>query len=149
MTAAVQTNSFGAGSAAFAGGEMPTVTLGAHTTTCRADPAEWDLQRGGGAFVAEDEFLGAIDWSINSFGVTAVASQNLGWWTPFAGVGCNYATGSVSTRLVLKSSTRHPRHRRRGSARPEKVQGRVILGASYDRQTWSLFANSELKAVGR
>jgi hypothetical protein len=77
-------------------------------------------------------------------------SQTFDHWTPFAGVGYNYATGSVAVSLDLVSSTfLIPDINGRGSQHPEQSQGREIAGISYDRETWSAFANGELKALGQ
>ena len=152
MAAKVQTNSFGGGIRQhFFGGELPVLTIGAHYNHVQGSArlkGKFNIAAQG--FTATDDFIGDIDWSINSFGLTAVAAQSFGEWTPFIGVGYNYATGSVRTRLDLVSSTFGiPDIIGEGSERPEKSQGREIFGISYDRPTWSLFANGELKALGQ
>jgi hypothetical protein len=81
--------------------------------------------------------------------LTALVSQSFGRWTPFGGLGYNYTTGSVAVNLELQSGTfLVPNINGQGSDRPEVSEGREIVGVSYDRRTWSAFANAELKALG-
>lgn len=152
MTAAVQTNSYGAGVRQhFFGGDWPALTLGAHFNHIRGRThlkGKFSVNTNG--FTADSDFVGDINWSVNSYGLTAILSQSYGSWTPFAGVGYNYAAGSVRTRLDLQSATfLIPDIIGEGSEHPEKSQGREIVGFSYDRRTWSAFANGELKALGQ
>lgn len=152
MTAQVQTNSIGFGLRQhfFGEDEWPRLTLGAHFNHVKG----YTKLRGKFTIAApginqDDPFNGDIKWSINSFGLTAILSQTYGAWTPFAGMGYNYATGSVSTSLELASSNVNNRVFGAGSDHPEQSQGREIFGVSYDRPTWSFFANGELKALGQ
>ncbi len=156
MTAKVQTNSFGAGIRQHLfGGDYPTLTLGAHYNhvqgrTHLKGKFDQNIQN---TLSLSSDLNGDIVWSINSFGLTAVVSQTFGNWTPFAGLGYNYATGSVRARLDLEPSnpdsiTQAPAIGE-GSDHPEQSQGREIFGLSYDRPTWSAFANGELKALGQ
>jgi hypothetical protein len=152
MTAQVQTNSIGWGiRQEVFGGDLPTLVLGAHYNHIQG----YTKLRGtfgvsAGGFTADDKFNGNIDWSINSFGLTAIVSQSFGRWTPFGGLGYNYATGSTHVDLNLVSGTfLIPDIKGQGSAHPEQSQGREIIGVSYDRETWSAFANGELKALGQ
>jgi hypothetical protein len=157
MTAKVQTNSIGFGIRQhILGGDLPVVTLGAHYNHVQGSThlkGKFNVNvdaAGQTIFTANDDFTGDIAWSVNSFGLTAVAAQTYGAWTPFLGVGYNYTTGSVRTKLNLQSSTFLVSDiTGEGSDRPEKSQGREIFGVSYDRPTWSLFANGELKALGQ
>ncbi len=152
MTAQVQTNSVGAGVRQhFWGGDFPTLTIGAHYNHVRgATKLKGKFGVSAGGFVAEDDFIGDIAWSLNSFGVDAILSQSFGSWTPFAGMGYNYATGSVRVSLDLVSSTYLvPDVIGQGSDHPEQSQGREIIGLSYNRPTWSAFANGEVKALGQ
>lgn len=152
MTAQVQTNSIGWGiRQEVLGGDYPTLVLGAHYNHVQG----YTKLRGtfgvnSNGFTADDKFNGNIDWSINSFGLTAIVSQSFGRWTPFGGLGYNYATGSTHVDLNLISGTfLIPDITGQGSDHPEQSQGREILGVSYDRETWSAFANGELKALGQ
>jgi len=153
MTAQVQTNSIGAGvrqHVAVAEG-WPHLTFGAHYNHVQGYTklkGKFNVNTSG--FTANDDFLGDIKWNINSFGVDAIASMSFGPWTPFAGMGYNYATGSVYTKLDLVSHTfLVPDVIGEGSDHPEQSQGREIFGVSYDRPTWSAFMNAELKALGQ
>jgi hypothetical protein len=152
MTAQVQTNSYGAGIRQhFFGGDNPTLTVGGlynHVQGYTKLKGTFGVNAQG--FTADDLFNGTINWSINSFGLTAIVSQSFGRWTPFAGLGYNYTTGSVAVNLNLLSGTfLVPNITGQGSDRPEVSQGREIAGVSYDRRTWSAFANAELKALGQ
>ena len=150
MTAQVQTNSIGAGIRQhFFGGDDPVLTLGAHFNHVQGYTnlkGKFAVNTNG--LSQTDGFTGNIKWNINSFGLTAIASQSFGSWTPFGGIGYNYATGSVSARLDLQASEINTEVTGQGSDHPEQSQGREIVGASYDRPTWSVFANGELKALG-
>jgi hypothetical protein len=152
MTAAVQSNSYGVGVRQhFGGEEWPVLTLGAHYNHVRGRThlkGKFSIDSNG--FVGESDFNGDINWNINSFGLTAVVKRTFGTWTPFFGLGYNYATGSVRSRLELVSHTfLNPNIIGEGSERPEQNQARGIFGLSYDRPTWSAFANAELKALGQ
>jgi hypothetical protein len=153
MTAQVQTNSIGAGirQHLFGGEDVPTLTLGAHYNHVQGyTKLKGTFGVNASGFTADDVFDGNIKWSINSFGADAILSQSFGRWTPFGGLGYNYATGSVAVSLDLQSGTfLVPNIEGLGSSHPEQSQGREILGISYDRQTWSAFASGELKALGQ
>jgi hypothetical protein len=153
MTAQVQSNSYGFGLRQHVlGDERPTVTLGAHYNHVRGRTrlkGKFNTTINS-SFNANSDLNGAIDWSINSFGLTAVVHQSYDAWTPFAGFGYNYATGSVRARLELQSKTFLVSDViAEGSERPEQSQGRWIFGVQYARPTWSVFANAELKALGQ
>ena len=151
MTAQVQTNSFGAGIRQHLfGGDYPVLTLGAHYNHVQGyTKLNGTFGINADGFTADDNLNGDIKWNVNSFGLTAIVSQTYGRWTPFGGIGYNYATGSVSVSLNLISNTfLVDSVSGVGSDRPEKSQGREILGVSYERQNWSAFANGELKALG-
>jgi hypothetical protein len=153
MTAAVQTNSYGAGvrQHLFGRDEQPTLTLGAHYNHVRGRvrlKSKFQVNTAG--FSAEDDFNGALDWNLNSFGLTAVVHKAYGPWTPFGGIGYNYATGTARARLELISQTPLIQNiQTEGSAHPEQNTGRFIFGIEYQKPTWSVFANAELKALGR
>jgi hypothetical protein len=154
MTAAVQTNSIGFGlrQHLFGEEEQPTLTLGAHYNhvqgrTRLKGKFNVDIDNN---FRADSEFNGEIDWSLNSFGLDAIVHKSYDSWTPFLGFGYNYATGSVRTKLELKSSTFLVDNvTGQGSDHPEQSQGRWITGVQYAKPTWSVFFNAELKALGQ
>jgi hypothetical protein len=154
MTAQVQTDSYGAGIRQhFFGGENPMLTVGAHYNHVQGYTkltGTFGVSANNGEFNANDVFNGDIAWNINSFGLTALVSQSFGRWTPFAGIGYNYTTGSVAVNLNLISGTfLVPNISGEGSDHPEESEGREIVGVSYDRRTWTAFANAELKALGQ
>jgi hypothetical protein len=152
MTAQVQTNSIGWGIRQHMfGGDYPRLTLGAHYNHIQGyTKLKGDFPVTASGSTYDNTFTGNIDWSINSFGLTAIVSQTFGRWTPFGGLGYNYATGSTHVDLNLKAqSFLFQDVSGQGSDHPEQSQGREILGVSYDRETWSAFANGELKALGQ
>lgn len=154
MTAAVQTNSYGAGirQHLFGRDGAPTLTVGAHYNHVKGrvrlkSKFQVNVEPG---FSADSDLDGALDWNLNSYGLTAVVHKSYGPWTPFGGMGYNYATGSARARLELKSQTPLIENIiAEGSSRPEQSQGRWIFGVEYEKPTWSVFANAELKALGR
>jgi len=153
MTAKVQTNSFGFGLRQHFFGsapEQPMLTMGAHYNHVKGSTrlrGSFPVDETG--FTAGQDFFGALDWNLHSYGLTAVVSQNFERWTPFGGVGYNYAAGSVRSKLEMKSQTFLIEDvLGEGSEKPEKNQGRWIAGIEYARRSWSLFANAELKAIG-
>lgn len=154
MTAAVQTNSYGAGVRRHFLGEdeLPTVTVGGHYNHVRGRTTlsgKFNVNVDN-SFRADSDLNGQLNWNLNSFGLTAVVHKSFGAWTPFGGLGYNYATGSTRARLELKSQTvLIPDIVGEGSERPEQSQGRWIFGAQYARPTWSFFGNAELKALGQ
>ena len=153
MTAQVQTNSYGAGLRQhLLGGALPTLTLGAHYNHVRGRThlkGNFNVNIDNN-FTADSELNGAIQWDISSYGLTAVVHQSFDAWTPFAGFGYNYAAGSVSSRLELKSKTFLITDViAEGSEQPEQSQGRWIFGLQYAKPTWSVFANGEIKALGQ
>ncbi|MDX6770619.1 MAG: DUF6588 family protein, partial [Elusimicrobiota bacterium] len=154
MTAAVQTNSYGIGvrQHLFGREEQPTLTLGAHYNHVKGRvrlKSRFQVNVDTN-FTADSDLDGALDWNLNSYGLTAIVHKAYGAWTPFGGVGYNYATGSARARLELKSQTDLiPDVVAEGSSRPEQSQGRWIFGVEYNKPTWSVFANAEFKALGR
>ncbi|MDE2490555.1 MAG: hypothetical protein KGM24_06880 [Elusimicrobia bacterium] len=152
MTAQVQTNSIGAGIRQhFFGGDYPLLTLGAHYNHVQGRThLKGKFNENIQTLNLSSDLVGDIDWSINSFGLTAVTSYTWGRWTPYAGLGYNYATGSVRARLDLEPNGFGAVPAiGEGSDRPEKSQGRELFGFSYDRPTWSAFLSGELKALGQ
>lgn len=153
MTAQVQTNSYGAGVRQhFFGGDWPGLTLGGHYNHVRGRThvkGKFNVNVDN-YFTADSDLSGDINWNVNSFGLTAVTHYSAGSWTPFVGFGYNYATGSVRTRLALLSKTPLVADVvGEGSEHPEQSQGRWIFGLQYERPTWSVFGNAEIKALGQ
>lgn len=160
MTAKVQTNSYGFGVRqhflGWDGSEYedewwwPALAVGLHYNHVQGyTDLKGKFTINANGLTQNDGFHGSIRWALNSFGVDAIASHSFGAWTPFAGMGYNYATGSVGTSLILDASSVNTVVQGVGSDRPEKSQGREIFGLSYDRPTWSAFMNAELKALGQ
>lgn len=152
IQAKVQSNSYGFGVRQhFFGGGMPMLTLGAHFNHVQGSTylnGKFGINVDN-VFTDDSDVSGALKWNLNSYGVTAVVSQSFDRWTPFLGMGYNYTSGSVSTSLSLDAhSILVDPINGSASDRPEQNQGREIFGLSYDRSTWSLFANAELKALG-
>lgn len=154
MTAAVQTNSYGFGlrQHLFGREERPTLTLGAHYNHVKGRvrlKSKFQVNVNS-AYTADSDLDGALDWNLNSYGLTAIVHKAYGAWTPFGGIGYNYATGSARARLELKSQAFGIDDViAEGSSRPEQSQGRWIFGVEYNKPTWSVFANAEFKALGR
>jgi hypothetical protein len=155
MTAQVQTNSYGAGLRQHFDlwrEDLPKVVVGAHYNHVRGRTrlkGTFNINVDSN-FKSDSDFNGDIDWNVNSFGLTAVTYKSYESWTPFLGVGYNYATGSVRSRLELHSHTPLVDPiLGEGSDHPEQSQGRWIAGVQYARPTWSAFVNAELKALGQ
>ncbi len=155
ITSQVQTNSYGAGLRQhFFGGDWPGLTLGAHYNHVRGRThLKGGVHSVNAGITTDADFLGDINWNINSFGLTATARYSFDSLTPFVGFGYNYATGSVRSRLVLRPLTVLINNGNdiigEGSERPESSQGRWIFGLQYERPTWSVFGNGEIKALGQ
>ena len=154
MTAQVQTNSFGFGLRQHVdlwNEDLPKVALGAHYNHVRGRTRLKGVSVVNESGLRIDSDLnGEIDWNLNSFALTAVAHKNYNAWTPFAGIGYNYATGSVRSKLVLKSQSFLAADVvGESSAHPEQSQGRWIAGVQYARPKWSAFFNAEVKALGQ
>ena len=154
MTAQVQTNSLGFGLRQHVDlwdEDLPKVALGAHYNHVRGRTrlkGTFGVNTGG--FTADSDLNGEIDWNLNSFALTAVAHKSYDAWTPFLGLGYNYATGSARSKLELKSKTFLIADvLGESSERPEQSQGRWIAGVQYARPKWSAFFNAEIKALGR
>ena len=133
------------------GGEDPLVTLGAHYNHVYGKFAfntKFGVDSVTG-FSADTDVNGDLSWNINSYGLTAVTSQAFGIWTPFAGLGYNYVTGSVNSRLeALSESPLILPIRGQSSDHPEQNQGRVILGLAANHSWINFFASGEIKAIG-
>jgi hypothetical protein len=155
MTAQVQTNSFGFGVRQHVdlwNEDLPKIALGAHYNHVRGRTrlrGKFNVDVDAN-FKADSELNGEIDWNLNSFALTAVAHKTYDSWTPFAGLGYNYATGSVRSKLELKSRTFLIADvLGESSEHPEQSQGRWIAGVQYARPKWSAFFNAEIKALGQ
>jgi len=155
MTAQVQTNSFGFGMRQHFdlwNEDLPKVALGAHYNHVRGRTrlkGKFNVNVDNN-FTADSDLNGEIDWNLNSFALTAVAHKSYDSWTPFAGFGYNYATGSVRSKLELKSRTFLIADvLGESSDHPEQSQGRWIAGVQYARPKWSAFFNAEVKALGQ
>jgi len=155
MTAQVQSNSYGAGLRQhFFGGDYPVFTLGAHYNHIRGRThLKGTVHNESSGVTTDGELLGDLNWNLNSFGLTGMIAQSFGAWTPFAGAGYNYATGSVRARLVIRPQSWIINEGNdivgEGSEHPESSQGRWIFGLQYERPTWSIFGNAEVKALGQ
>lgn len=155
MTANVQTNSFGGGFRQHFdlwNDDLPKVALGGHYNHVRGRTrlkGKFNIDVDNN-FKADSVLNGEIDWNLNSFGLSAVFHKSYAAWTPFAGIGYNYTTGSVRSKLHLKSQTfLIDDVIGESSERPEQSQGRWIAGVQYARPKWSAFINAELKALGQ
>lgn len=133
------------------GGPHPLLTLGAHFNHVYGRflfNTKFGIDNVQG-FSADTDVNGSIVWNVSSYGLNAVMSHNFGMWTPFLGLGYNYVTGSVATRLEAVSGT--PLIAPiigQSSDHPEQNQGRVIFGAQLNRSWVNFFANGEVKALG-
>lgn len=92
---------------------------------------------------------GDMLWNVNSYGLNSVVSKRFGHWTPFAGLGINYLTGSVRSSLsaypdtVLISPILGA-----ASAKPAASMGRLMLGFEWSRSWLSSFTSFEIKEGG-
>ena len=107
-----------------------------------------DLQYAPG-FFADTDNKARLDWNVTSIGSNFVVSQNYDSWTPFAGLGLNAASGSVSASLASTSATPFfsPAYGS-ASSKPDTVNGRFIFGAQKDWERCGLFLNGEIKTIG-
>jgi hypothetical protein len=133
------------------GGDLPLLSLGAHYNHVYGRflfNTRSDVNNVQG-FTAGIPIEGTIAWNVNSYGLNSVLSQRFGVWTPFFGVGYNYLTGSVRTRLAANPETDliDPIIGE-ASAHPEQSQARVIFGTEMERSWVNLFFNGEVKAIG-
>ena len=135
----------------FLGGSRPTLGIGANVNHVFGNvkyKTSFNIDTVPG-FSAKSAVNGATQWNISSFGLNAVVSQRFGIWTPFVGVGYNYATGSVRARIEILSDT--PLISPivgESSSHPESSQGRFIFGTQMNRSWVNLFFNGEVKAIG-
>jgi hypothetical protein len=135
----------------FLGGENPLLTVGAHYNHVYGKfsfNTKFGVDNVPG-FSADTNVNGDLSWNINSYGLNAVTSQSFGIWTPFAGFGYNYVTGSVNSRLeALSESPLILPIRGQSSDHPEQNQGRVILGLGASHSWINFFTSGEIKAIG-
>ncbi len=148
-----QSNSIGFGirKHLMGGEDVPMITLGAnynHVFGIIKTRSKFNIDSVPG-FNAESDLNGEVAWNLNSIGLNVVVSQAFGNFIPFAGMGYNYASGSVRTNLRLLSNTPliAPVF---GEAmrRPETSSGRLILGSQWNSPWINFFANSEIKTLG-
>lgn len=100
-------------------------------------------------FQVDSKNTGRLEWNVNSFGVNTVVSQSHGMWTPFAGMGWNYLSGSMKARLQADFATPLIAPAiGEASDRPEQHQARLIAGTQLDLNRVSFFLNGEMKAIG-
>jgi len=153
MTAAVQTNSIGAGVRHhFLGDDgWPNLVVGLHYNHVQGHvdltgPYALNVTS---SYGYTGSFTGEIKWSINSVGTDAILYQSYGRWTPFGGLGFNHASGSVETTLNLDfGGFGTTPVNGVGSDEPKESQGRAILGTQYQFATWTLFGSGEIKTIG-
>ncbi len=111
--------------------------------------SNFDLSDQGAGFTAQSPIDAKLVWNVSSFGLNAIVSRPWRGWTPFAGVGYNYATGSIRTRLEAQPNTTLVSPIiGESSDHPEQNQARIILGFEVDRPWMHFFANGEVKAMG-
>lgn len=131
--------------------DVPMLTLGAHYNHVYgrftyATKFNVDNVQG---FSANSDVNGGIYWSVNSYGLNAVVSQQMGALTPFLGFGYNYVTGSVRANLTAVPSTPLITPiMGESTEKPEQNQGRVLFGAQLDHSWVNFFTSGEIKAIG-
>ncbi len=153
MTAQVQTNSFGAGLRHhFIGtGGWPSLVWGAHYNyvTGHVNLAGPESAQFTPTYGDSGSLTGTIAWALHSFGTDAIVYQTFSHWTPYGGLGYNYATGSVRSSLALNfNGFGAAPIFGESSDKPEANQGRAIGGVQYSFANWSLFGGGEIKTIG-
>ena len=153
MTAQVQTNSYGFGVRHhFLGdGDWPNLVCGLHYNYVRGhvnlsgnEDAQFTT-----SFGETGNLDGTIAWRLHSFGTDAIVYQTYGRWTPYGGLGYNYATGSVRSELLLTfNGFGTTPSEGQGSDKPEANQGRAIAGVQYAFTSWTVFGDGEIKTIG-
>ncbi len=148
-----QSNSYGATLRKhFFGGEsLPLLTFGAnfnHVQGRFSYASVFDVNEAPAPPLAS-VVNGNLAWNVDSYGLNAVVSQQFGAWIPFAGLGYNYVTGSVTATLqtdpesflvlpTFGSSTQSP----------SRDNGRVLFGLEHEGALFHLFVNGEVAATG-
>jgi hypothetical protein len=146
-----QSNSLGASLRRhFLGGDLPLLSVGAHFNHVYGRfEYKTKINIEAETFSADANVNGGLYWNVNSYGLNAVLSQTYGSWTPFMGVGYNYVTGSVRSKLEAVANTfLVGTITGEASREPEQTQGRVIMGAQLNYSWVNFFTNAEIKALG-
>lgn len=153
MTAQVQTNSYGAGVRHhFIGSDgWPSLVWGVHYNyvTGHVNLAGTESANITAGYNDIGSLTGTIAWALHSLGTDAIVYETFGHWTPYGGLGYNYASGSVRSSLNLTFSDYliSPIDGE-ASDKPEANQGRAIGGVQYSFASWSLFGGGEIKTIG-
>ena len=134
------------------GGDLPLLSLGAsfnHVYGRFEFATNMLLDPGLAGFTADTPVNGGLYWNVSSYGLNAVLSQTFGLWTPFAGFGLNYVTGSVRAHLAAEPQTDliDPMTGD-ASAKPESRNGRMIMGLQLNHSWVNFFTSGEVKALG-
>lgn len=134
------------------GGDLPLLSLGAsynHVYGRFEFATNMLISPGIGNATIDTPVNGGLYWNVSSYGLNAVMSQTFGLWTPFAGFGMNYVTGSVRASLAANPRTDliDPL-RGDASAKPETRNGRLIMGLQLNHSWVNFFTSGEIKALG-
>jgi hypothetical protein len=153
MTAQVQTNSFGGGVRHHFIGEdgWPTLVWGLHYNyvTGRVNLSGSESASFTTTYGDSGSLTGTIAWALHSLGTDAIVYKTYGRWTPYGGLGYNYATGSVRASLDLNfNDFLADNISGQASSKPEANQGRAIAGVQYAFTNWAVFGAGEIKTVG-
>jgi len=152
VSAKGQSNSFGATLRKhFLGGEgLPLFSLGANFNHVRGRfNYNTMMNVNDNGFDSNSAVNGSLAWNVNSYGLNAVVSQAIGRWTPFAGLGYNYVTGSVTSTLATTPSTFLVLPTYGASSQtPERDNGRLLFGVEHEGSLFHLFVSGEVKATG-
>ena len=107
------------------------------------------VENSGNPIPIDNNLVGTLRWSVASYGLNFVVSQQYGRWTPFVGLGYNHAAGSVSAGL---SDTGDPNEFTpvigQGSSKVTPDQARGLLGWQWTRGWIDYFAEGEIEAAG-
>ncbi len=151
-TAKAQSNSIGATVRKHLfGGDWPLLTVGATFNHVYGrflfdQKTVADLSGFGSA---DTDISGGLYWNVSSYGLNAVLSQTFGLWTPFGGFGVNTVTGSVRAHLQAVPDTNLVAPIvSDSSSRPEKRNGRAILGLQLNHSWINFFSSGEIKVGG-
>jgi len=96
-----------------------------------------------------NNLAGNLRWSVASYGLNFVVSQQYGRWTPFVGLGYNHAAGSVSAGLSdTGDSNLFTPIIGQGASKVTPDQARGLLGWQWTRGWIDYFAEGEIEAAG-
>ena len=105
MSAEVQTNSYGAGLRHhFLGSDgWPNLVWGVHYNyvTGHVNLSGNENAQFTSSYGDSGALTGTIAWRLHSLGTDAIVYESFGGWTPYFGLGYNYASGSVTSNLLL------------------------------------------------